>query len=356
MVASGSGALVAWTDAHTGTSRAYVARVDGAFAISEAAIDLTPEGGDVQRVELAAWGEKIVAMYTDAKGSAPGTYARWIGADGKPAGQAVQIGPAKSAQGAPSIFVLPGRAIYAAWGDDGDRDSEDLFLQKLSQTTLSPDGAFVRMTDLTGAGATRARAVTPRGALAKESLHLVFELERKPASFIEHQTVAIGDVGRELSATGANREGKVAGTLALVNIDKGRAHAPQIACSQDLCFVAWHGESPPGAQGAAFDAASGKPVWRRTFSPNADFPVVATGSSGAVLAAWLENGKVVAAPLGRAGYAKTAKVGRAQGPQGGHTTAALSLAGGAERGQFFAAWLDMEANQPEPYVARLACP
>ena len=176
------------------------------------------------------------------------------------------------------------------------------------------------------------------------------------ASFIEHQTVAIGDVGRELSATGANREGKVAGTLALVNIDKGRAHAPQIACSQDLCFVAWHGESPPGAQGAAFDAASGKPVWRRTFSPNADFPVVATGSSGAVLAAWLENGKVVAAPLGRAGYAKTAKVGRAQGPQGGHTQAALSLTGGAERGQFFAAWLDMEANQPEPYVARLACP
>ena len=34
----------------------------------------------------------------------------------------------------------------------------------------------------------------------------------------------------------------------------------------------------------------------------------------------------------------------------------LSLAGGAERGQYFAAWLDMEANLPEPYVARLACP
>jgi hypothetical protein len=130
-----------------------------------------------------------------------------------------------------------------------------------------------------------------------------------------------------------------------------RAYAPQIACSSELCFVVWHGESPPGAQAAAFDAASGKSVWRRTFAPNADYPVVTASPSSGALAAWIENDKVVAAPLGRAGYSRTAKVGRAQAEG-----AALSLSAGAEKGQYFAAWLDVEANQPEPYVARLSCP
>ncbi len=54
----------------------------------------------------------------------------------------------------------------------------------------------------------RARALLPRGTVAKDALRIVFEMERKPASFIEQQTLAFTDVGRELAPTGTMREGR----------------------------------------------------------------------------------------------------------------------------------------------------
>lgn len=112
----------------------------------------------------------------------------------------------------------------------------------------------------------------------------------------------------------------------------------------------WHGESPPGAQGAAFEAGSGRNVWRRRFSPNALYPTVAASANGAA-AAWIEDGKLVAAPLVRTGFNRPAKLGRASASQ-----PVIALAPAAERGQYLAAWLDMEATLPEPFVARLRCP
>ncbi len=350
VVAAGGGALAAWTDAHTGPSHAYVARLDSSLAMASAARDLTPDGADVRAVELVPWGEHVVLLYTDAKAASPGTFARRLTADGKPAGAAVRVGPAKNPQATPTAVGAPGQPLIVAWTDDGDRDSEDLFLQKLSATTLEPEGAPSRATDLVPYGAPRVRAVGPRGTFAKDALRLVFELERKPGSFITMQTIAPGDVGRELATTGTNREGKAVGALALVNVDRSRAHAPQIACTSEMCFVVWHGESPPGAQGAAYDLATGRNMWRRRFSPNALFPAVAATVSGAA-AVWIEDGKLVASPLGRAGFGRTAKVGRA-----GASQPVVALAPAAEKGQYLAAWLDMEATLPEPYVARIRCP
>jgi len=350
VVAAGSGAIAAWTDAHGGASHAYVARLDGSFAITGNALDLTPDGVDVRGVELLAWGDKLIALYTDAKATSPGSYARWLGSDGKPTGNAVRVGPPKSAQSAPVILGAPGRGLVVGWTDEGDRDSEDIFLQKLSMTTLEPDGAPSRATDLVPSGAPRALAQLPRGTVANDALRLVFELDRKPASFIELQTIAFGELGREMSSTGSNREGRAVGSLALVNVDKSIAHAPQIACSTELCFVVWHGESPPGAHGAAYELGSGRTLWRRKFSANAAYPAVAAGAGGA-MTAWIEDGRLVVSQLGRAGFARTAKVGRAQATQ-----PVVAVVAGAEKGLFLAAWLDLEATLPEPYVARVRCP
>jgi serine/threonine-protein kinase len=350
IVATGGGALAAWTDAHTGASHAYVARLDSSLAMASAARDLTPDGADVRAVELVPWGDQVVLLYTDAKAGSPGTFARRLGADGKPVGAAVRVGPAKNPLATPTVLAGPGQSLIVAWTDDGDRDSEDLFLQKLSATTLEPDGAPSRVTDLVPYGGPRVRAVGPRGVFAKDALRLVFELERKPGSFIDMLTIPPGDIGHELATSGTNREGKAVGALALVNVDRSRAHAPQIACTPDMCFVVWHGESPPGAAGAAFDLASGRNLWRRRFSPNALYPEVAAGPSGAA-AVWIEDGKLVASPLGKAGFGRTAKVGRASASQ-----PVIALAPASEKGQYLAAWLDMEATLPEPYVARIRCP
>ncbi|MFO0587526.1 MAG: serine/threonine-protein kinase [Polyangiaceae bacterium] len=350
IVASAGGALAAWTDAHDGPSHAYVARLDSSLATTSAARDVTPDGVEVRAVDLVAWGDSVVLLYNEAKGASPGTFARRLGADGKPLGDAVRVGPAKNTATSPTALGAPGQSLFVAWVDDGDRDSEDLFLQKLSATTLEPEGAPKRVTDLIASGAPHVRAVGPRGAFVKDALRLVFELERKPGSFIEMQTIPPGDVGRDLATTGTNREGKAVGALTLVNVDKSRAHAPQIACSPEMCFVVWHGESPPGAQGAAFDLSTGRNLWRRKFSPNALYPAVAAAPGGGV-AAWIESGALVASPLGKAGFGRFGKVGRASASQ-----PVLSLAPAAEKGQFLAAWLDMEATLPEPYVARIKCP
>jgi len=350
VIAASGGVLAAWTDAHGGASHAYVARLDSSLGTSSAAIDLTPDGAEVRSIELISWGDQIIALYTDAKAQTPGAFARRLTPDGKPSGAAVRVGPPRSAQGLPAAFGAAGQPLILAWTDDGDRDSEDLFLQKLSATTLEPEGSPSRATDLVPSGAPRARVVGPRGAVVKDALRIAFELERKPGSFIELQSLAIADLGKELASTGTNREGKAIGSLTLVNVDRSRAHAAQLACNADLCFVVWHGESPPGAQGAAFDPGSGRNVWRRRFSPNALYPVVAAGPFGAA-AAWIEDGKLVAAPLVRTGFNRPAKVGRASASQ-----PVVSLTPAAEKGQYLAAWLDMEATLPEPYVARLRCP
>ncbi len=342
--------LVAWTDAHTGPSHAYLSVLDGAFALTGHAVDLTPDGSDVRSAEVFPWGDKAIFLYADAK---VGTFARFLGSDGKPSGQAVQVGPAKSAQSTPVILGAKDRGLFVAWTEDGDRDSEDLFLQKLSMVTLSPEGTPSRITDLAPivpSSSQRARALLPRGAVAKDALVIAFELERKPGSFIEQQTLAFADVGRELAPAGSNREGKAVGSLTLVNVDKSRAHAPQIACSTDICFVVWSGESPPGAQGVAFDLSSGKALWRRKFSPNAKAPSVAAAQSGGAVAAWVEDGKLVAASLGRAGFGRPTKLGRAQSQTAPH------IVSGAEKGSFVAGWLDLEVGLAEPYVARLKCP
>ncbi len=350
VVATGGGALAAWTDAHTGPSHAYVARLDSSLAMASAARDLTPDGADVRAVELVPWGDQVVLLYTDAKAASPGTFARRLGADGKPIGAAVRVGPAKNPQATPTALGAPGQPLTIAFTEDGDKDSEDLFLQKLSLTTLEPEGAPSRITDLVPYGAPRVRAVGPRGVFAKDALRLVLEIERKPASFIDMVTIAPGDAARELVAAGTNREGKAVAPLLLVNVDRGRAHAPQIACTPEMCFVVWHGESPPGASGAAYDLASGRNLWRRRFSPNGLFPAVAGASAGAA-AVWIEDGKLVASPLGKAGFGRTAKVGRASASQ-----PVIALAPATEKGQYLAAWLDMEATLPEPYVARIRCP
>ncbi|MEZ4306608.1 MAG: protein kinase [Polyangiaceae bacterium] len=352
VVGTSAGALAAWTDAHSGASHAYVARLDGGFAMSAPPLDLTPDGGDVQRVELFAWGGKYVALYTDTKAGAAGTFARFLGEDGKPTGAAAQVGPAKSAEGTPVMFGATGRSPFVLWSEAGDSDSDDLFVQKLSAVTLAPEGASARITDLAASsGIPHVEAHAPRAVIAKDAAHIVFELARKTATSVQHEVIPLADLGRDIAGASRTREGKAMGSLDLVNIDRSRAHAPQIACSPDHCFVLWHGESPPGVQGAAFDIPTGRAVWRRRLSLSSVYPVAAASPSGSVVAAWIDDGKLVAAPLSRFGFQKIAKLGRAQASQ-----PVLSLAAGAQKGQFFAAWLDLESSLPEPYVARLACP
>ncbi len=135
-----------------------------------------------------------------------------------------------------------------------------------------------------------------------------------------------------------------------MNVDKSRAHAPQIACSSEICFVVWHGESPPGAHGAALDLSSGKALVAPEVLAERTLPRRGRGPSGAA-AAWVESGHLVASPLGRAGFGRTAKVGRAQ-----ITQPSVALVAGHEKGLYLAAWLDSEAALAEPYVARLRCP
>ena len=73
-------------------------------------------------------------------------------------GSALALFPtAKSGTFWPSTARAPDDSFYVTWVEEGDPDSEDLFLRHLS-ATLEPQGPAVRLTDLSGTGKSRARS------------------------------------------------------------------------------------------------------------------------------------------------------------------------------------------------------
>ncbi len=349
-IAVGSrGPLMTWTDAHEGSEHAYAVALDPAMRNAGDPIDVTPEGAAIGRPELLAVGEKYVLTYWDSRGGEAGVHVRWIDADGRIGGPSVAVAPYKAGNFWPSLARLGDGSFFVAWTNEGDADSEDLFLRALSPS-LDPVGEITRATDLVASGS-KPRVRIPAIAASKEALHVSYRLERDPLRLIQNQRMLVSEAKKGLGDGKLGPRGdRFLGESALVNTDKAKADGPSLACGDAGCFVVWHGEQSGGASAAYLDPGKATPLWRRKFSRLGAHPAVSVAPSGQAQIAWYERGGVMVAAINRDGVGTPTKIARVLGDQ-----PMPSIAPGGKPGEWYVAWLDFEIGHLEPYAARVVC-
>ncbi len=348
------GPIVAWTDAHEGgAEHAYAVSLDPAMRDAVQPVDITPEAGAVQRVDLLRDGDHVVVVYWDSKGNDVGIHARLLDADGRIAGASVAIAPAKEHVSPPTIAKAGDGSLFVAWSDEIDRDSEDLYLRRLSPK-LEPQGDVVRVTDLAAAPGGKSRARWPSIAVESNALQIGFQIERDPNHNIELIRLPIADAGKGVEAPkkgGPPAKGdRNIGELALVNSDKAKSAYPIVSCGSGVCFVVWHGEQGGGAQAAYIDPTKPQPLWRKKFAKVGTHPSVSVSPAGPAQLVWFEGGKVATAAITRDGVGPASKLARVSGEM-----PPPSISPGGKPGEWLFAWQDYEAGHLEAYVARMQC-
>ncbi len=346
------GAVITWTDAHEGGEHAYAVALDDALRDTGAPVDVTPEGSNVLRPELERAGDKLVLAYADGKGAEAGVHARFLYADGRIAGPAVQVTPPKQGSFWPSLAPAPDGTFYIAWTDEGDSDSEDLFFRHLGPS-LELAGDVVRATDLVPAGPSKPRTRYPSLAVAGNALFIAYRMERDPLRLIEDLRLPLADAGKGLPPLPAGKKehkDRSIGNVVLVNTDKSKADAPSLACGGGACFLTWHVEQSGGAWAAYIDPAAATPVLRRHFSRTGGHPAVAVAPTGQAQMVWYEAGKVLTASINRDGVGAPTRIARISGDQ-----PTPSIMAGVKPGEWYLAWLDYETGHLEAYAARVQC-
>jgi serine/threonine-protein kinase len=341
------GPVVAWTDAHAGSERAYTALLDKAMRVVGEAVDVTPEGTGVSRPELFVADDKLVLTYWEARGTATGAHARWLDGSGKPEGRPVHFGPSGVRNGFASLSRAPDGSFFAAFPGETEIGSEDLFLAKLSPK-LEPQGGPIRATDFIPVGSGKPRVRLPSIATHGDALYATFRLERDPTRAVYVLRIPIAEAGKGLGPAPSGKTDRTLGEATLGNADKTKADSPSIACGGEGCVAMWHAEMQGGLFGLGLEGGKAQP-WRKKLSKGAR-PAIAFAASGQGQVVWFEGGRVVTASLAKDGLGPVTKIARVISDQ-----PTPSITAGEKAGEWYIAWLDYEAGHLEPYAARIQC-
>jgi serine/threonine-protein kinase len=259
--------------------------------------------------------------------------------------------PPKAGSFWPSIAGAPDGSFFVAWTDEADADSEDLFFRHLGPA-LELSGEVIRATDFVPAGPTKARARYPSLAVAGNALLAAYRMERDPQRLVYHQRIPLADAGKGLATKKGEKKDRFIGDQVVVNTDKTKADAPNLACSGGACFLTWNVEQNGGIQAAYIDPAStsAQPLLRRHVAKTGSRPAVAVAAGGQAQVVWFEGGKVVTVPITRDAMGSPSRIARISGDQ-----ATPSIAPGNKPGEWYLAWLDFETGHLEAYAARVQC-
>jgi serine/threonine-protein kinase len=342
------GPVMAWTDNHAGGERVYTALLDKAMRGVEEPNEVTPESTSAARPELIAAGDKLVLLYWETRSGETGARARLLDAGGKPAGPPVVVANSGVRGSYASLNRARDGSFFAAWTKETELGCEDLFVSKLSPA-LEPQGSPTRATDFIPVGSGKPRVRYPAITTHGDAIYTAFRLEREPSRLAHLLRVPIADAGKGLEAAAGGQTDRSIGEMAILNVDKTKAEAPSIACSNDACFVVWHAELLGGVFSASFEGAKVQPAARKKLSKGTR-PAVTSSPSGQVQAVWYESGRVVTAALGRDGAGQATKIARVISDQ-----PTPSITAGTQPGEWYIAWLDYEAGHLEPYAARVQC-
>ena len=346
-----SGPVVVWTEAHESPEHAFAVLLDANLGDAGSPMDVTPDGVAVGRPELVRAGDRILLAYAETRGADAGVHARFLDGQGRGATDAVTVSATKPGNVAPSIAGAPDGSFWFAWSDDGDVDSEDLFLRHVGADLVARGRRPPRDGPVRRPPFPRARAGSPRsrspaarsstptwigeGARAPDPAHAPAARRRGQGARAAEAGRAQGSVDRRPRA-GQHRP------------RQGGQPPDRLRRGRVLRRLARRGEHGhlgglrrPGA-GAAVLGASGGATAAGPRSPSRR--AAARRSSG-TRTSRCSPPRSRARAWGRprasaawSGIRRPRRSPRARGP-----------------GEWFVAWLDYESAHLEPYAARVVC-
>jgi serine/threonine-protein kinase len=341
------GAVVAWTDDHEqpGHDHVYSVLLDATGRPTSRVRDLTPEADYAMRPSLLMVDDRVVLLFWDKSGREPGVHARWLDADGRIGGMSAVVSSAKPGLFWPAMDRAPEGSFWVAWQENREREGDDLFLRRLDPD-LKPAGPEIRATDFGPEKGRAGRVSVPTVAVSSANLFVAYALERDREHLVERMRLPISPP----DVPSAIPKGKSElGESSVVNDEKVGGENPSLACTKDACYLVWH-EIDKGAQAALLDPVKGTLLWRKRFAPRGGHPAVASSPDGLAEVAYYEAGRVRLASISRDGIGTTSTFAKVTGDE-----PRPWIAPGRARGEWYVAWLDLEAGHTEAFVTRLQC-
>jgi hypothetical protein len=245
----------------------------------------------------------------------------------------------------PAFDRAPDGGFWVAWQQSRDQEGDDLFVRHLDHD-LKPAGPEARATDYEPEKGRPSRVSSPAIAASSANVFLVYALEHEREHLVERMRLPL--VSSELQGVLPKGKSEL-GEASAVNEDKAGGDYPALACTKDACYLVWH-EIDKGAQAALLDPTKGTVLWRKRFGPHGGHPAVATNTDGLAEVAFYEGGRVRVSSISRDGMGTTSTFAKVTGDE-----PRPWIAPGRVHGEWYVAWLDLEAGHSEAFVARLQC-
>jgi serine/threonine protein kinase len=341
------GAVVAWTDDHEqqGHDHVYSVLIDGIGRPSSRPRDLTPEADYAMRPALLSVDDRVVLLFWDKSGREPGVRVRWLDPDGRIGGMSTLVGAGRAGLFWPAMDRAPDGSFWVVWQEGRDKEGEDIFLRHLD-AELKPLGPEIRATDYEPEKGRLPRVSVPTVGVSNANVFVGYALERDREHLIERMRVPM--LGPDAPSTPPKGKAEL-GETATVNEEKIGGDYPAVACTRDACYLVWH-EIDKGAQAALLDPVKGTLLWRKRFTPRGGHPAVVSSIDGQAAVAYYESSRVRLASISRDGVGTTSTFAKVTGDQ-----PRPWIAPGRAHGEWYVAWLDLEAGHTEAFVARLQC-
>jgi eukaryotic-like serine/threonine-protein kinase len=341
------GAVVAWTDDHEqpGHDHVYSVLVDSSGRPTSRARDLTPEADYAMRPSLLSVDDRVALLFWDKGGREPGVRVRWLDADGRIGGMSAVVGAGKVGMFWPAMDRAPDGGFWVAWQESPDKEGGDVFLRHLD-AELKPIGPEIRATDYESEKGRVSRISSPTASVSSANLFVAYALERDREHLVLRMRLPIASTDFQIGLPKGKSE---LGEVAVVNEDKVGGDYPALACTKDACYLVWH-EVEKGAQAALLDPVKGTLLWRKRFAPRGGHPAVVSSPEGQAEVVFYEAGRVRVASISRDGVGTTSTFAKVTGDE-----PRPWIAPGRVRGEWYVAWLDLEAGHTEAFVARLQC-
>jgi serine/threonine-protein kinase len=344
------GAVVAWTDDHEQPNHdhVYSVLIDDSGRATSRARDLTPEADFALRPELITVDDKVALLFWDKSGRDPGVHLRWLDADGRIGGMSVNVAASKPGLFWPAMDRASDGTFWLVWQQSPDKEGDDIYLRHLD-ADFKPLGPEVRATDYEADKGKSPKVSAPSIAVSGANIFVSYALERDKQHLVERMRVPFTSPDLAAGLQGSSKTSRVMGDVTDSNEDKVGGDFPAISCNKDACFLVWH-EIDKGAQAALIDPVKGTMLWRKRFAPRGGHPAVTTTPDGLAEVAYYEGGKVRVAAISRDGVSTTSTFAKVTGDQ-----PRPWIAPGRTKGDWFVAWLDVEAGHTEAFVSRLTC-
>jgi len=349
-----AGTVFVWIDNHQDAKKrqAYAVLLDEALRRTSPDIPITPEVVSARQAELVTAGDKLVLLYWDDGGSAPGVYARFISKDGHIEGAPHRISPSKKGDMYAALAPSEGNKFWAVWQEEVDKGSTDIMARELD-ADLQPLGDPIRLTAVPAPKAATFAASTPAVAVAHGHLYVAFSINRGFEHLQTHLLrIALTDPALKTGLVPPKKptgKERFVGQDQLLSSRDGKNTTPVIACISDGCFVAWDDEKA-GASYAFVDKDKGQMLWHRDMPPKVVRPAIGVSGNAAVLA-WYDESRLRLAALTRDGVGAVTSLSRVSGfqPQ-------PDLVAGEKPGQWYISWRDYESAHLEVFALRTECP